>query len=330
MTAGGEELQRTIHPGDQDWFVIRPGEAALYVLETSGRLDTMMELYEGSRRLAENDDGGSGENARIAWPLEGGKSYIVMIKGYGSDTGAYGFSVRAQEIPDRALEPNDSRSQASAIEAESVTEAFIAPGDQDWYRFTLAEETNLVIRTRGRLDTQMSLESADAVLARDDDSGEGENARIVRRLGPGTYYIQVRGYNWNTSGPYTLELTGRSASAAADSYENDNTRAAAKPIALGETQRHTFTGGADEDWVVFTAAAGGFYRISARGETDIDLDTELFLYDEDGSSITQDDDGGEGYSSLIRRRLSPGRYYVNVRCLDDEPEDAYLLTVELE
>jgi hypothetical protein len=330
IAAGGDELQRTIHSGDRDWFVIRPAENALYILETSGSLDTMMELYEGSRRLAENDDGGRGDNALISYPLEAGKIYTVMIRGYGSDTGSYGFSVRTQEIPDRDREPNDSRGQATAVEPESVTEGFIAPGDQDWYRFTLTEETSMIIRTRGRLDTLLALESAEAVLARDDDSGEGENARIIRKLGSGTYYVQVRGYDRNTSGPYTLELLVRSGASGADSWENDNAIEEAKPIALGETRRHTFTDGDDEDWAVFTAAEAGYYRISARGETDIDLDTELRLYFEDGGLVSEDDDGGEGYSSLIRRRLAPGRYYIRVSCLDDEPSDAYLLTVERE
>ena len=319
ITAGGDEVQRTIHSrDDRDWFVIRPEENGLYIMETSGSMDTMMELYEGSRRLAENDDDDDGEsdNALISHLLEGGKSYLVMIKGYGSATGSYGFSVW-----------NRRQGAVVSVEAESFTEASISSGEENQYRFTLDEEAFVIIQTRGNLDTMMSLENDEGVLATDDDSGDRDNARIRRRLPPGAYLVRVWGYDRGTAGPYTLELSRTTY--AGDSYENDNTMETAKPIALGETQRHTFSHSDDEDWVVFDAAASGYYRISARGETDIDLDTELFLYDEGGDLVSYDDDS-EGYSSLIRHHLEPGRYYIRVRCLDREPPDAYLLRVGLE
>lgn len=44
------------------------------------------------------------------------------------------------------------------------------------------------------------------------------------------------------------------ARAAGDSYEPDNTRAAARKLALNQTQAHTIAPAGDVDWVIFTPA----------------------------------------------------------------------------
>ncbi|MDR1308249.1 MAG: hypothetical protein LBK74_11840 [Treponema sp.] len=96
-TINGQAIVRTIHRNDTDWFVIHPSESGTVIMETRGPVDTLMELYEGSTRLSQDDDSGEGGNARISCRLEGGKTYIVMVKGYSSgDTGRYEFLVRSE------------------------------------------------------------------------------------------------------------------------------------------------------------------------------------------------------------------------------------------
>jgi len=46
------------------------------------------------------------------------------------------------------------------------------------------------------MDTLLYLyDSRGTLIAEDDDSGEGANALISVRLNPGTYYIEVKGFN---------------------------------------------------------------------------------------------------------------------------------------
>ena len=78
----------------------------------------------------------------------------------------------------------------------------------------------LTVHTTGSTDTYGILHGASGShLANDDDGGDGRNFRIEHRVAPGTYYIQVRGYNSSTTGSYTLraELEG-------DPSSRDNTR----------------------------------------------------------------------------------------------------------
>ena len=88
-------MQRTIHnDSDEDFFLLLPEKSGRLVMETSGSVDTYMELYNAESRemLDEDDDGGSGYNARIRYDVITGRRYIVKVRGYGGDdTGPYGF-----------------------------------------------------------------------------------------------------------------------------------------------------------------------------------------------------------------------------------------------
>jgi hypothetical protein len=79
----------------------------MITLETSGGMDTMMELYEGNsaRWLGENDDGGEGTNARIDFSAQAGARYIITVKGYETETGEYRFRALYFEAPDASIEP---------------------------------------------------------------------------------------------------------------------------------------------------------------------------------------------------------------------------------
>jgi hypothetical protein len=327
----GPAISRTLHREDTDWFAVRTEESALVVFETTGSVDTVMELYDERNRLAYDDDGGEGENARISYQLNAGTSYVVMVKAYSSrETGRYEFSARILELPDRALEPNNTRESASSIEPGRDIEAYLSPSDQDWYSFNLHGPARVSIATQGATDTILELYDAGSRrLAEDDDSGGGDNGRITQSLEGGTYFVQVKGYDRNTTGIYTLHFTARE-NTTGDIYESDDNPDQAKEIKPGEPQRRNFTDGDDEDWASFTVNTTRMYIIRARGEKNNNLDTMLELFDENGRPLADDDDGGDGYSSMLRRRLDPGRYYIRVSCLDDEPEDGYVLSVERE
>lgn len=94
------------------------------------------------------------------------------------------------------------------------TEASIGkPGEEDVYRFQVAQEGSYVIDTRGPTDVYMKLfgpDSPTALIAEDDDSGYGLNPRIGAELMPGTYVVQVRHYDRGSgTGRYTVAVKRR-------------------------------------------------------------------------------------------------------------------------
>ncbi len=83
---------------DQDFFAFRLTELQTVEIATTGWTDTFGSLYDRSgHRLATDDDGGSGDNFRIAKTLTPGW-YYVRIEGRQRSEGAYALSVNASGL----------------------------------------------------------------------------------------------------------------------------------------------------------------------------------------------------------------------------------------
>jgi hypothetical protein len=72
------------------------------------------------------------------------------------------------------------------------------PGEEDLFEFKAEKAARYVIQTTGPTDVFMSLFGPDnptKLIAQDDDSGRGLNAKIAMLLAPGNYLVQVRHFN---------------------------------------------------------------------------------------------------------------------------------------
>jgi hypothetical protein len=79
----------------------------------------------------------------------------------------------------------------------------------------------------------------------------------------------------------------------ADSFEPDDSLAQASAIETdGARQAHTLNPAGDRDYVAFHVEAGTTYAVETGG-LGPDCDTLLTLYDQDGTPLAEDDDGGE-------------------------------------
>ena len=104
----------------------------------------------------------------------------------------------------------DTPSAATALALGSSRSGQIETGgDVDYFRVAVSASGDLTVHTTGSLDTKGQLEdSAGAVLARDDDGGDGYNFRIVHAVTAGTYYLKVEGYDASATGSYTIHASG--------------------------------------------------------------------------------------------------------------------------
>jgi hypothetical protein len=85
-------------------------------------------------------------------------------------------------------------------------------GEVDAYTFEVPTAGTYLASTEGATDTVLSLlgpTDPSAVLAWDDDRGRGTNARIVRRRGPGRYWLQVRHKEVGGTGSYRVGVKRR-------------------------------------------------------------------------------------------------------------------------
>jgi matrixin len=84
-------------------------------------------------------------------------------------------------------------------------------GEVDTYHFDAAKAASYIMNTEGSTDTVLTLHGpndAGVVLAWDDDRGQGKNARIVRKLQPGSYWLSVR-HKQAATGSYTIGVKQR-------------------------------------------------------------------------------------------------------------------------
>ena len=104
-----------------------------------------------------------------------------------------------------------SNAKELKVNASRRTQASIGKiGEEDLFTFTAESDGTYVIDTRGQTDVVMKLfgpNSETALIAEDDDSGVGTNARIVAHLIAGQYFVQVRHYNLaNGTGKYSIKV----------------------------------------------------------------------------------------------------------------------------
>jgi hypothetical protein len=332
----GTWVSRALHPGDADWFTLRPASSGLLIAETSGDTDTIITLYKGNDRVAQNDDNGDDVNGRLEYPVQSGVGYTICVEGYDeTEAGPYRFMVSFEPIRDTG-EPNNVPSQATPFSPGSsretsrnnrLTAYFLDPDDVDWYRYTVPATGTLVVYTEGIMDTIITMyDSKDNLIAEDDDSGDNDNARASARVTPGTVFIRVSSYDGQL-GKYTLQGL-LFEPAKADRFENDDTKELAKDISVGASQERNFTDASDEDWARLRITQRGIYDIYAKGE-DGALDTFLELYDAGDELVDVNDDWENELNARLRLELKPGTYYIKATTINTDPIDnsAYVLSV---
>ncbi len=87
-------------------------------------------------------------------------------------------------------------------------------GEVDLYRFLVEQPGRYTIETEGATDVMLALfgpDSQSTLVAEDDDTGNGLNAKITQELQPATYYIGVRHAKPEGMGDYTVSLTAEPA-----------------------------------------------------------------------------------------------------------------------
>jgi len=290
-----------LEAGDEQWFSVRPVQTGLVVVETSGDTDTFLEAYDAARNfIDENDDGGEDYNARLEILAEAGKNYLFKLRCYDDDeSGPY--QIRASFSP---LNDRDLRLGAW------VPGAF-DEGETQWYSVSPLQAGLLTVETSGDLDTYLEAYAASgSVIAKDDDSGEGNNARLEIFVEAGRKYLfKLTEYN-NRSGSYQIRA---SYEPIPQDTERNTDRSRAVEIRLGEAFPIFFHSPEESRWFRYEISrADTLFIVQTRGS----LDTVMSIYDARGNLLGEDDDSGEGMNALISQRFNPSTIYIEVREYD--------------
>ena len=86
-------------PGEEDMFTFRAETDGRYTIETGGQTDVVMKLFGPDSKtslIAEDDDGGTGYNSKIAADLRPGE-YFVQIRHYNTAAGTGDYSIKVSK-----------------------------------------------------------------------------------------------------------------------------------------------------------------------------------------------------------------------------------------
>ena len=109
------------HAGDVDYFRIGVGQAGQLVVASGGDTDTTGRLENGNgTELAADDDGGDGDNFRIAYHVAAG-DYYVAVRGFNDTrTGEYSLAVSFTPAPAPTDQEGDLRLADGPASEEQV------------------------------------------------------------------------------------------------------------------------------------------------------------------------------------------------------------------
>ncbi len=180
-------------------------------------------------------------------------------------------------------------------------------------------------------DTIIHVIGTDGVteLTSDDDGGGGRASLVTGWVAPadGTYYVTVTSFQ-NAFGDAREYTFIARETCTDDAYEEDDTAADGRLVALGTPQDHAFC--ADADWLRFNGVAGRAVRIETSNLVG-GADTIVDVYDVDGVTMLDSNDDGAGNlaSLLVFTPAANGVYGVRVHSYGDLYGGARAYTVSI-
>jgi len=325
-TLGSEE--------DEDWYTFTTGdESQLITAYTSSNLDTKLFLYsdDTSYSMDSNDDGGEDSNARLSFLGEPNTTYFLKVVGYDEeDTGPYTLHTLAETYEMPEDEPNNSSSDAVEIPfGEEYQSGLMPSSDVDWYTITALDSPQMItVQTHSNMDTQLEVygpNSSSSSLGSNDDGGEDSNAKLSFASEPGgVYYIKVEGYESEDVGPYSLTMSSESYEMPED--EPNNSFDSATEVEFGAEYESGLMPPNDIDYFRIEVPRRTDGGSSISFQTTGSLDTQMELYDENHTFLTDNDDGGEENNALVSTMIGANSvFFVKVTGYDSEDVGPYTL-----
>ena len=324
--------QHSIFPAaDIDFLTFELSRPNYVRIETFGdeNPDTVIGFYNSDGLLlAMNDDKRGGDyGSLLGFCLPRREEFFVSVQAYSPiDFFGYDIEVHVEGPCPYESEPNDTCDLANPIEPGEVWSGFQTPvdglADDDWYSFTLEEESFVTVETDGwddsAVDTFLELWdgcTGGALIASDDDSGPGYLSSVQAVLGPGEYYINATVSPFSIGATYPYSLTVTLSDPPLMETEPNDSCGTANPVSLGDALEASISPVGDRDHFLLSVPEDGSVEIETSGPSG---DTVLQIESVDGLTVIGcDDDAGAGLFSLWGCCLPAGDYCVVVRDFGD-------------
>jgi len=363
-----QQLQGVLGPMDARWdnkpfqaYQFQCNAGQTFQMDILSSWDNYALVFDPMGNVAARDDDGgdSGGNARIAHTCTMSGVYRLAVTTYTSSTtpGAYtlqvsgaGAPMMAQPMIQPMIQPMaDASGVVGQIAANQQAQNILTPGAARWdskpfqaYQFGCAAGQTFQMDIISTWDNYaLVFDPMGNVVARDDDTGEGLNARIVHTCATtGVYRLAVTTFTSSTApGAYTLQVNSAGTptmmpmvtevpqQAGVTLPQPSVTGGIVPPgqvasIAFGQYMQgrleqgdQTMNDGTYADVWTFQGTGGQTVTIDVRSD---EFDTYAQLLNASGDRLAEDDDSGGSTNSRITFTLpASGQYQIVVNNFGD-------------
>ena len=284
--------------------------------------DPLLTLRDAAgNRLAADDDSGTGLDAELVFTPVSTGEYRVEVSSYTSGTGSYTLERTSRSSGDAARD--DTFTTARLADGATGSGRIDFAGDLDWYAVTLQAGRDYTFDLRSSFDNYLVLRDASGfALATDDDSGDGLNALLTySATTSGTFYLEASAVSSRqSSGEYSVAM--RSVATPVGGFPG------AIPLAVGQSASGSVASTRDTLLYQFAVQGGRAYRLTVQTGSGSDplLDPYVYLFDEFGSSLYDDDSFGDLDALLEFQVFSSGVLAAEVGGFDS---GSFRIAVEL-
>jgi hypothetical protein len=343
----GESIKGLIQTSDdRDWFKlnVEASDRNIIRMDLSGvsGVNLFLELFDSTgKRLTRYDVGIEGEaESVINFGVTEGFYYVLVDarefnekEGYTLTTALVGPWQVGMEF-----ESNDTSERANPLKPGQRVQGYFYPDyDQDWHKVSPGEAGKSVhkisLSAVPELDTMIEVYDKDgrSRLIRH-NRGRTSEPEIIINLGTSQedYYVSVRcpSRRYNKTDQYTLLIETVGPWQEGMEFEPNSWKEAANTLKLDEPVSGYIYPERDIDWYSFTVPQPGLDIMVVELSGLENVNTRLDLLDSDGNRLKRADSGWEGAKEMIvRMRVKPGQYYVNVFSGHENADKEYTLRV---
>jgi len=281
---GASPIGKVLGEGDEHWFSVRANQSGFLIVQTTGSTDTYMMAYDSQRNLImQNDDGGEGLNARIELRVDAREHYLFMVRGYSEySTGSYAITALNDPLPRPTL-----------LSFGAPRRDSLPPRGSNWYSVNTTEISVLLIQISAEtgyywteiFDAQFNLLQ---VLGH----GDMEYFAAANQI----YIVRIREYDGDPMDNYTITVYS-------------NSLADMRGLTLGEPHSG-FIHSNDSLWFSARTRDNGILSVYTTG----DIDTYLYVFDDDFQEIRSAGEGGLGQNAMVTLTAEANKtFYIRLR-----------------
>ena len=335
IEVGGSVSGTIEQPFDADWFAVELTRGISYRIAVDGAGgglmlgDPTLTVFDADTvEVAFDDDSGGGMNASLLFTPEVSGTHYIAVEDFDAGVGGYRVSLtEGAGIDDYA---SDVGTDGVLTVGGSVVGTVNHGGDTDWFAVDLEAGRPYQFSLEGAATVRGTLadpllaihDSTAAVLARDDDGGQGFNSQLVfTPETTGRFFISAGSFG-DGIGSYTLSAADAAAggtgaadigAGSTDDFPNDfGTIGLVEP---GGSLRGQIEVAGDRDWFAIPLQGGQTYRIEVSTSLDGAIVPSAFearLMDGTRQQLAQA--GGTPDAPAVMTVTAPvdGRFYAEV------------------